>query len=728
MTPQRSASVALILLFLVAHLVFLPRTLEDLDSINFALGVRQFDIARHQPHPPGYPVYIAMSKITTGALRAAGIDAASSRGLAIWSAIGAAAAIPAIFLFFRRLESRDPLALWATVLVALSPLFWFTALRPLSDMPGFAMAMWTLALLAGAASRRDIVLAALLAGFAVGLRSQTAVLTFPFIAYTLVRRRDARAIGMTVAMLACAGLVWAVPMFVASGGLSAYLAALSSQAEADLGGGVVMLWTHHGARDVLNALLNTFVWPWDRWPGFAICALAAVGALRITWRSVPAAAALLVAFAPYAIFHLLFHETATTRYALPLVPVIGYAAMAAIEGLPGRAMAGAAVGLSVISLLATMPATRHYGRDGAPAFRAFDDMATTAHGGDGVDAIGFHAGLRRAVEWSEQILPARAAKAPHGHEWLTLVELWRSQPSARVWFAADPRRTDLAVFDGRSRELTRAYRWEFVEPPFVGGARPGNVDWYTMQPPNWMLDRGWSITPEVAGISAKDNAGPHIAPTIAWLRRQPGELTVILGGRNIASAPRPLQVSLNGSALPQIAMPAGFFVSRFNLPAGALSSGASYQPLEVRSTGGGLVSLEQFDAQPAGVPMFTFNTGWQEPEYNPETFRSWRWMSERAELWIRPIGRAVTLSLSGESPKRYYDSAPHVRVLSGDREIAAFDPASDFEQSITLTADVLAAGDGRILIESSKFFVPADRGGGADQRHLAIRIYQVRVE
>ena len=93
MTPQRSASVALILLFLLAHLVVLPRTLEDLDSINFALGVRQFDIARHQPHPPGYPVYIAMSKITTGALRAAGIDAASPRGLAIWSAIGGAAAI-----------------------------------------------------------------------------------------------------------------------------------------------------------------------------------------------------------------------------------------------------------------------------------------------------------------------------------------------------------------------------------------------------------------------------------------------------------------------------------------------------------------------------------------------------------------------------------------------------------------------------------------------------------
>ena len=232
----------------------------------------------------------------------------------------------------------------------------------------------------------------------------------------------------------------------------------------------------------------------------------------------------------------------------------------------------------------------------------------------------------------------------------------------------------------------------------------------------------------MAGITAKDGAGPQVAPAIAWLRGQAGDLTVILGGRNIASAPRTLQVSLNGAALTEVAMPVGFFVSRFNLPADAFSSGGSYQPLEVRTTAGGLVSLEQFDAQPAGVPMFSFNAGWQEPEYNPETSKSWRWMSERAELWVRPIGRAVTLSLTGESPKRYYDSAPHVRVLAGDREIAAFDPAADFEQSITLTPDVLAAAGGRVTIESSKFFVPAERGSGADQRHLAMRIYQVHVE
>jgi hypothetical protein len=126
--------------------------------------------------------------------------------------------------------------------------------------------------------------------------------------------------------------------------------------------------------------------------------------------------------------------------------------------------------------------------------------------------------------------------------------------------------------------------------------------------------------------------------------------------------------------------------------------------------------------------MVAFDTGWFEPEYEHATGRSWRWTSERAELWIRPIGRAVALRISGESPLRYFDAAPHVRVLAGAAEIAAFDPHADFEQTITVPAEVLAAANGRVTIESPKFFVPAERGAGQDRRHLALRIYKVHVE
>src|SRR6266498_1740086 len=62
-TIQQYAVAVIALAFLALHLPYLPSSLEDLDSINFALGVRTFDVAHHQPHPPGYPVFIGMAKV-----------------------------------------------------------------------------------------------------------------------------------------------------------------------------------------------------------------------------------------------------------------------------------------------------------------------------------------------------------------------------------------------------------------------------------------------------------------------------------------------------------------------------------------------------------------------------------------------------------------------------------------------------------------------------------------
>jgi Protein of unknown function (DUF2723) len=726
---HRSAALALLLIFLAAHLALLPRTLEDLDSINFALGVRQFDVARHQPHPPGYPVYIALAKVSTATVRFVGFDAAAPRGLAVWSALAGAAALPALFLFFRRLEGRDRLAWWATLVVAASPLFWFSALRPLSDMLGFSAAMWAIALMIDDRNRRGLLLGAVIAGLAAGVRSQTAILTLPMLAFALVRGESRARIG-ALGAFAIGVLAWGVPLIVVSGGLPAYLESLGAQAGEDFSG-VVMLWTSHSRRDVVYALLNTFVWPWDWWLGLAVCALAAAGAARMAWRAPRALATLVGLFLPYAVFHLLFQETATTRYALPLVPVMAYLAMAAVEGLPGGALPVAALGVSAISLMETLPASLHYSREGAPVFRAFDDMAATAHGGDPVNAIGLHAQMRRASEWAAPILPARVLRAPHGREWLTLVSLWKSEPSARVWFVADPDRTDLALFDPRARDLARAYRWGFVEPPFVGGARPDNVDWLRMGPPNWMLDRGWSLTAEIGGVTARDQLGPHIAPAIAWLRRQPDELTVVLGGRNLSASDVTIVATLAGAPVARYPLPPrSFFMRTFTVPAGALNASSAYLPLEITSEGGSAlpVSLEQFDAQPPGVPMFGYDTGWQEPEFNRSERHAWRWMSEKSELWVRPVGRPVTLRIGGESPMRYFDAAPHVRISIGGREIGAFDPGADFDQAFTLPPDLLAAANGRVLLESSKFFVPGGAGGGGDQRHLALRVYSVTVE
>ncbi len=247
-----------------------------------------------------------------------------------------------------------------------------------------------------------------------------------------------------------------------------------------------------------------------------------------------------------------------------------------------------------------------------------------------------------------------------------------------------------------------------------------------------MLGRGWALTPEIAGVTARDGSGPHRQPSVAWIRAGADEQLLMLGGRNLGapgSAAR-ISVATEGRMLASFDAAAGFFFRLVPLPAGTFAAAGGYLPLAVAAqnpAGGSVVpvALEQFDLQPAGVPMVGAVEGWQEPEYNPRTARSWRWASDKAALWVRPVGRDVTLVLDGESPRRYFDAAPSVVVTAGTRELARFQPSSDFRQSIVIPADALAAADGRVLVSSDRWFVPAERDGGADRRRLALRIYAV---
>ena len=164
--------------FLAFHLPYLPKSLEDLDSINFALGVRHFDVAAHQPHPPGYPLYILMAK---GLSTVVGSEVTA---LSVLSVVCGALGVIAIAALARRLFDRDTVASsMATVLAIASPIYWFTAARPLSDVPGLAAAVAIQACTLAATTPRMLFAAAGAAGLAMGLRSQVAWLTLPLLLY-----------------------------------------------------------------------------------------------------------------------------------------------------------------------------------------------------------------------------------------------------------------------------------------------------------------------------------------------------------------------------------------------------------------------------------------------------------------------------------------------------------------------------------------------------------------
>src|SRR5204863_7526137 len=109
---------------------------------------------------------------------------------------------------YAKAEGSPGIALTAALVAGTAPLYWFSAARPLSDMAGLAAALGVQALILRASTRREWIVAAFLAGFAAGLRSQVLWLTVPLLVWCVARRFSA---GIVLA-LAGGILAWAIPL------------------------------------------------------------------------------------------------------------------------------------------------------------------------------------------------------------------------------------------------------------------------------------------------------------------------------------------------------------------------------------------------------------------------------------------------------------------------------------------------------------------------------------
>ena len=300
-----------------------------------------------------------------------------------------------------------------------------------------------------------------------------------------------------------------------------------------------MLWTHPTPRAAFAAAMQTFVLPWDS-PILAgvVLSLAAAGALMIVWRSPSGPARPGLRVPPYAIFHLVFQETHTIRYALPLVPLVALLAAEVIASVALPAAAAIAVVIAGAGLALALPASVAYARTPSPFFSMLSEMRLLQDRG-AQPQVAMHRRVftesRRARVYAGDP-PGTVLPAPRDYEWLELTRRWRDGYQGEAWFVADPRRTDLALVDG-VHARTRSYRWPFNGRVYVGGARPDEMDWHIINEPGWFLEEGWALTPETAGVAQRDGWGPHRKPSVGWVRRRPGETLMMIGGRNLGAGP-----------------------------------------------------------------------------------------------------------------------------------------------------------------------------------------------
>ena len=746
--------------FLIAHLPLLAPSLEDYDSVNFGLALHDYDIGRSQPHPPGYPVYIAAGRLFLSLVYAVrpDLDAIRADGIALslLSAVMGAVAVASAWWLFSLVNgignrtsssaaSRSRAALWSVMVLAAAPLFWISGLRPMSDMPGLALTLVAQALLLFSAlhagdgdrrrAKRAAVAGALIMGVAIGVRSQVVWLTAPMLLVALVAGRVNGVVWLITrpcAALIAGVLAWAVPMVASVGGMSQYLAALGAQAGGDFAF-VDMLWLDPTVRHLVRAVRDTVIAPWSVPPlAYVVLVLALAGGVLAALHRRSALALVLAVFGPYALFHLLLQETLTIRYALPLLVPVAYFAGLALDAARGWAAVAAGV-VTAAALAVSVPPSVAYGAEGHPAFRALQDMLVASRRSMPGGVFAHHA-LGRTLEVpAAKSLPVTESRLRY--EWLGPVEYWRGGGTRPIWFLAEPGRMDLTLFDPQSRLDVTQYRWPVAGRREFGGTRPINADWYRIPPPGWFAGRGWSLSLEAGGVTVADQVGLDRRPIEAYVRRRREPVWMLVGGRDLAapsSRPSIIDLAIDGRQIEswRLDPAAGAnFLRVISLPQGIADGPGAYATLTItaRADGEGPpppIAIRQFDLQTAPTLMYGFADGWHEEEYEASSGKRWRWTSDRSVLQVVPP-QAVELRMHGESPRRYFDSPPTVRVLAGTREIAVLRPDDDFEWRVPVPGDAVQSAGGAVTIEVDRVYLPGQVEGTSDARRLGLRLFDV---
>lgn len=206
----------------VSRFAFRSRYLYDLDSVNFALGIGRFDPRTHQPHPPGYFLYVCLGRLINYLVHNANL------ALVLLSIAAGIASV--ILIYLLALEwFGERAAVFAGLLFLFSPLAWFHGTVALT----YSVEAFFSALLGYLCWRIDrgktnyILPTAILLGISAGVRPSSLLFLGPMFLYSL-RHAAVRKILLGVTALGLTIIAWFVPMIWASGGFEAYFGALVS--------------------------------------------------------------------------------------------------------------------------------------------------------------------------------------------------------------------------------------------------------------------------------------------------------------------------------------------------------------------------------------------------------------------------------------------------------------------------------------------------------------------
>jgi len=303
------------------------RSLWEWDEALFCLGMRNYDVASHHPHPPGFPVYIAVAKI------ARVFTGSDFRALQSVNLIGGVLLFPAMFMLARELRLRFTTSIIAGALLAFFPNVWFFGGTGFSDVVTITMVIYAVAFLfRGCRDANAYFIGTFLLAVSVGIRPQNLLVgIFPAAIATWYRARESVRDVVFAALIGTAVIgVSYLSAIHATGSAGAYVNAIRVHGEY-----ISRVDSYRSPdRPPLWRLIDRFFIKQYESPGLSIATsvfvlLSIVGAIRDRDRSMLFNAA---TFAPFAIAAwLMLDRYSVSRFS------IGYAPMFAIFAADGIA-------------------------------------------------------------------------------------------------------------------------------------------------------------------------------------------------------------------------------------------------------------------------------------------------------------------------------------------------------------------------------------------------------
>lgn len=522
----------------VSRIPAISKSIWDWDEALFCLGMREYNVVQHRPHPPGYPLYIAFARLFRPLL-----GGSDFRALQAVTLIGAMLLFPALFLLARELRMTFRTSLFGSLLYVFLPNVWYYGGTATTDVPATALVAFAAALLLrGCRSRPAYFKGALVLGISAAFRPQNLLIGLaPALLSSWVRLRErwrdvigAAAIGAAVIVASYGGAA------LASESVQGYIAAVRLQQHY-----VMQVDSYHNPG---RAPLRDLAWTFFKTPmsgGHAAGILMRIAALGLI-----AAVALrrwpqlifFAMFAPFAIFAwLMLDMYAVTRYSVGYVML--HAMFAALfVSIVGelltriRPAAGIAVetvamlGLTIGFIVWTLPALREVRRNPSPPMQVMrwimknvpknGQAKVVLTSGFGPFGAYFLDGWNNVtfVESENEIPPG-----PHGPDDLLFVD-------------GETNRTDARRFVRKQGRI-----WKIARQRYFSEYAVPVVD-------NIVYGEGWHQAEQAGGSMWRWMAGRSTAELAAVPRRARLQLTFYVPVDTLPKPPH-VTISLNGRTI-----------------------------------------------------------------------------------------------------------------------------------------------------------------------------------